>query len=284
MVVRQHQQLFVYGSLKRGGSNHPWLEGARWLGRARLAGHRLHNLGDYPMAVPGRGVVHGEVYGVDGAALARLDRLEDVPDEYRRRRCRLDDGRRCWVYLGSPSQVRQAPRVPYDDWQSTPVFCYGSDLDPLWLRRRCPDWDGSAWVARLPDWRWQAAAGPLLECGVAALIRPAPGAHCWGVVIHERGVAASRRRQSVAAGAAGWRLVGLRLEPWQHGALRTPVGALARVWWPERCQGSPALERNGERLAGAPRPSRRRLLAGAVQHGLPARWREQLERDLPAGP
>ena len=149
------QTLFVYGSLKRGGSNHHWLEGAHWQARARLPGHRLHSLGDYPLAVPGRGIVHGEVYRLDGAALRRLDLLEDVPNEYRRRRCRLDDGRRCWVYVGTPEQVRLAPRVPYDDWETTPVFCYGSDLDPAWLRRRCPGWDGTAWVARLPGWRWQ---------------------------------------------------------------------------------------------------------------------------------
>ena len=115
------QLLFVYGTLKRGCSNRHWLEGAGWRGRARLARHNLHSLGDYPMAVPGRGVVHGEVYAVDDAALERLDRLEDVPNEYQRRICGLEDGRQAWVYVGKASQVQGRHRVPYGDWQSRPT-------------------------------------------------------------------------------------------------------------------------------------------------------------------
>ena len=79
MDSRPTRALFVYGSLKRGGGNSHWLTGALWQGRARLAGYRLHSLGNYPMAVPGRGVVHGEVYAVNDTLLARLDQLEDVP-------------------------------------------------------------------------------------------------------------------------------------------------------------------------------------------------------------
>jgi gamma-glutamylcyclotransferase (GGCT)/AIG2-like uncharacterized protein YtfP len=374
MDCERAQLLFVYGTLKRGGSNHHWLQGAGWRGRARLAGHRLHNLGDYPMAVPGRGVVHGEVYAVDDAALARLDRLEDVPNEYQRRICPLEDGRQGWVYFGTASQVRGLPRVPYADWQSIPVFHYGSDLDPAGLRRRVPSWDGTAWLARLPGWRWQATGDALCRRGIAALIRPDPQSACWGVVTHEprgggllpwrpaEGSAQGRAQAPPQGGAAGpaadgvgaspparsedqagglaeqdaggptewgqqeghragwiegvpgghgapeghgapkghgapavgrpaaelgdfakgpakgWRAVSLRLEPWQQGSRRTPVGALARVWWPEAGRLPLALAGAAEVID--PQVCRERVLAGAVHHGLPDSWCQFLRQAM----
>ncbi|WP_416223896.1 gamma-glutamylcyclotransferase family protein [Synechococcus sp. CBW1107] len=57
--------VFIYGSLKRGQSNHHWLRGALFLGRHRLAGDRLYSLGGYPMAVledHSSAVIHGEVF------------------------------------------------------------------------------------------------------------------------------------------------------------------------------------------------------------------------------
>ena len=286
MNSSQPQALFVYGTLKRGGSNHHWLEGAPWQGRARLPGHQLHSLGAYPMAVPGRGVVHGELYAVDGATLERLDRLEDVPNEYRRLVCRLADGRHGWVYLGSAGQVRRAPRVPYDDWESTPVFCYGSDLDPPRLRRRLPHWDGTAWLARLAGWRWQAAGDVLCQRGVAALLRPDPRAWCWGVVVHERRGAGQGPGRGGEGAAAGWRNVGLRLEPWHHDHFGAPVGAVARVWWPQPGQGAALPVPGPGPGPGAEEAQalRRGLVAGAVDHGLPAGWCRFLRDALAAAP
>ena len=281
------QLLFVYGTLKRGCSNRHWLEGAGWRGRARLARHNLHSLGDYPMAVPGRGVVHGEVYAVDDAALERLDRLEDVPNEYQRRICGLEDGRQAWVYVGKASQVQGRHRVPYGDWQSRPVFCYGSDLDPEARRRQDPAWDGSAWLARLPGWRWQATDEALCRRGVMATIQPDPGSACWGVVIHERHPTGSTPRRLAALsekrGTGGrpkgsWRTVSLRLEPWQGGHAAAPVGAMARVWMPQPGLLPGLPEAWGEERD--PRDSRQRLLVGAIQHGLPEHWCQMLQQAL----
>ena len=77
--------MFVYGTLKRGHGNHHWLAGAPFLGEAALPDVVLHDLGPFPMAVPGEGRVWGEVYAVDAAGLARLDRLESYPRLYDRR-------------------------------------------------------------------------------------------------------------------------------------------------------------------------------------------------------
>lgn len=76
--------LFVYGTLKRGGANHGWLEGQTFLGPARTApGFTLYSLGQYPGLVADHADhegVTGELWSVDAACLARLDTFEGVPE------------------------------------------------------------------------------------------------------------------------------------------------------------------------------------------------------------
>ncbi|MFM7264554.1 MAG: gamma-glutamylcyclotransferase [Cyanobium sp.] len=112
--------VFVYGTLRRGQSNHHLLAGARWGGEQRLEGARLHNLGPFPMAIVSAhtraDVVQGELWWVDAATLALLDRLEGVPRLYERRRLALASGPWAWVYLGRPQQVRYAPVLPQGLW------------------------------------------------------------------------------------------------------------------------------------------------------------------------
>ncbi len=76
--------VFVYGTLKRGGSNHLFLEGQKYLGAVRTEpGFALYSLGDYPGMVraPGDTVgVTGELWSVDDACLAELDRLEGLDE------------------------------------------------------------------------------------------------------------------------------------------------------------------------------------------------------------
>lgn len=81
--------IFVYGTLKRGGSNHHFLAGQKFLGEARTApGFRLYALGGFPgmVALPGdREGVTGEVWSVDVAGLVRLDALEGLDEGIYRR-------------------------------------------------------------------------------------------------------------------------------------------------------------------------------------------------------
>ncbi|MDX1590084.1 MAG: gamma-glutamylcyclotransferase family protein [Oleiphilaceae bacterium] len=98
----------VYGTLKRGHSNHHLLAGARLLGLDRLRGFRLYHLGPYPALVEGpvsgrsAGVLV-EVYAVKPRQLTQLDRLEDyrprAPEKglYRRQRYPTRHGH-AWVY------------------------------------------------------------------------------------------------------------------------------------------------------------------------------------------
>jgi gamma-glutamylcyclotransferase (GGCT)/AIG2-like uncharacterized protein YtfP len=81
--------LFVYGTLKTGGSNHACLAGQALVGRAQtLPGFVLYGLDGYPgMVADGstsEGVV-GEVWSVDEACLGRLDELEGTAEGFYRR-------------------------------------------------------------------------------------------------------------------------------------------------------------------------------------------------------
>jgi gamma-glutamylaminecyclotransferase len=101
--------LFAYGTLKRGASNHAWLNGQRFIAEARTrAGFRLFDLGGYPGLVVDPtdvdGVV-GEVWEIDAGCLQRLDEFEGVAEGlYRRDRITLlppfaDQDIEAYVYL-----------------------------------------------------------------------------------------------------------------------------------------------------------------------------------------
>jgi gamma-glutamylaminecyclotransferase len=78
------KSVFVYGTLKRGGSNHRFLAGQQFLGEATTApGYTLYSLGGYPGMVRSINSTHfvtGEVWNVDDACLAKLDKLEGIDE------------------------------------------------------------------------------------------------------------------------------------------------------------------------------------------------------------
>ncbi len=86
--------VFVYGTLKRGGSNFHFMAGQQFLGEARTPpGFRLYELDGYPGMVvkpEDRDGVTGEVWSVDAAGLAQLDLLEGLAEGlYRRESIKL---------------------------------------------------------------------------------------------------------------------------------------------------------------------------------------------------
>lgn len=72
--------IFVYGTLKRHGSNHRFLAGQQFVGDARtVPGYVLYSLGDYPGMVRSSDSTHyvtGEVWRVNPSGVAKLDKLE----------------------------------------------------------------------------------------------------------------------------------------------------------------------------------------------------------------
>lgn len=129
--------VFVYGTLKRGQRNHYLLAGAEYLGPASTEPkYRLIDCGPYPALLDdvkrcGPEVeplaVAGEVYRIDAATLAALDRLEDEGRLYRRAVievlmvdggacCQTPRTRPAWTYfwLGPPTAF---PLVPGSAWR-----------------------------------------------------------------------------------------------------------------------------------------------------------------------
>ena len=89
METDQGTLVFIYGTLKRGCSNHGRMAGQQFIAEARTPpGYRLFVVADYPGMVRDptdkRGVV-GELWSVDAAKLADLDRFEGVPEKLYRR-------------------------------------------------------------------------------------------------------------------------------------------------------------------------------------------------------
>jgi gamma-glutamylcyclotransferase (GGCT)/AIG2-like uncharacterized protein YtfP len=81
MHSRQHN-VFVYGSLKRGFSNHRLLAGQSFIATGHTQPrYKLYALGDFPgmiaVAEGGRSI-EGEIWSVDPVCLARLEILEDT--------------------------------------------------------------------------------------------------------------------------------------------------------------------------------------------------------------
>jgi gamma-glutamylaminecyclotransferase len=113
-------RIFVYGTLRRGGSNHHLMvEGGAEL--AEYARTRpefvLLDLGPHPAMVAGGSTsVTGEVYVVSDALRERLDRLEDHPRWYTRIMITLDgDCQEAEAYV-MPSRPPDAKPIESGDW------------------------------------------------------------------------------------------------------------------------------------------------------------------------
>lgn len=71
-------KVFVYGTLKQGGSNHALLKDSTLFTEYKTeAKYTMVSLGSFPGLIEhGNTPIHGEIYEVDSATLARLDHLE----------------------------------------------------------------------------------------------------------------------------------------------------------------------------------------------------------------
>ncbi|MDO8910113.1 MAG: gamma-glutamylcyclotransferase family protein [Pseudohongiella sp.] len=108
-VVYTPMLVAVYGTLKRGLSNHHLMQSAQYLGEDYLDSITLYDLGPYPGAKAelSAGIVI-EVYAVDALQLGVLDELEDynaaAPEQgmYNRKLFPTKFGE-AWVYLYNPA-------------------------------------------------------------------------------------------------------------------------------------------------------------------------------------
>ena len=120
------QTVFVYGTLRKGGSNHFRMAGAEFVTAGTIRG-RMYRIDWYPGLVldDSGDEVQGEVYAVDAELLAALDVFEGLSageiegSEYRRARATVvaRDSRILeawvWEWLG---MVDESRRVSGGDW------------------------------------------------------------------------------------------------------------------------------------------------------------------------
>ncbi|MBF0261216.1 MAG: gamma-glutamylcyclotransferase [Magnetococcales bacterium] len=100
MTNHQKIPVFVYGTLKRGCSNHYLMGKTADPIMTSATGLLMYQLPGYPMAMPGNGVIHGELYWVDQESVRRLDRLEGHPKFFCRELWKLDHPDiSAWIYL-----------------------------------------------------------------------------------------------------------------------------------------------------------------------------------------
>jgi gamma-glutamylcyclotransferase (GGCT)/AIG2-like uncharacterized protein YtfP len=113
---QQFNRVGVYGTLKRGRSNHGVLAGARYVGRCRLREITLYDVGPFPGAKLRKSQgVNVEVYDVTDQVFARLDALEGykprapAAGEYDRRQLETPFGP-VWIYIYNPD-VSDLPEI-----------------------------------------------------------------------------------------------------------------------------------------------------------------------------
>lgn len=101
-------KVFVYGTLKRGQSNHSLLEDSKFLGEYSAKDMHIINTNNYPYAYEEEGLqAIGELYEVNKKTMEALDTLEGYPSHYYRKevtvqpfRHILDESKaeKAWIY------------------------------------------------------------------------------------------------------------------------------------------------------------------------------------------
>ena len=114
--------IFVYGSLMRGESNHHVLDAeyTKFISTGiTKRGYTLYDLGGFPgMIEGGNGAVVGEIYEVCPFVKSRLDMLEGHPQFYRRSIIELQSGDRVEAYILQPGWIKGHPIIKSGSWQN----------------------------------------------------------------------------------------------------------------------------------------------------------------------
>lgn len=95
--------VFIYGSLKKGYHNDFWMEGTPMLQEAVTsdAAYKMHpTTGMFPLVVPGKYQIAGELYVISDRVLAGLDELEGNGMSYTRKQIKLSGvDAYAWMYI-----------------------------------------------------------------------------------------------------------------------------------------------------------------------------------------
>lgn len=124
------QSVFVYGTLRKGGSNHFRMDGAEFVGKGTVKG-QIYRIDSNPQLVfpalklDAEGLVLGEVYRVSEPQMKALDEFEGIseryeePYEYRRVMTVVEmetgEPSHAWVWEWN-SDLDGAMLLPEGDW------------------------------------------------------------------------------------------------------------------------------------------------------------------------
>ena len=116
-MIPPSEMVFVYGTLRRGGSNHFRMHGAEFVAAGTVRG-RLYRIDWYPglVADENAGEIIGEIYRLSAGKLRELDEYEGP--EYRREMMEVQADRttfQAWVWLWNES-VDENRRIVGGDW------------------------------------------------------------------------------------------------------------------------------------------------------------------------
>ncbi len=116
--IQNLQIVFVYGTLRKGESNHYLLKDAHYLGESSVHGYEMHTPHfSYPYIRPNKlsNRVVVEIYAVDNSQFEKLDMLEGYPTHYDRVKVKCSHKIEGWVYYSD----RENPRttiIEGGDW------------------------------------------------------------------------------------------------------------------------------------------------------------------------
>jgi gamma-glutamylcyclotransferase (GGCT)/AIG2-like uncharacterized protein YtfP len=115
----QHYDVFVYGTLRKGGTNHHYLSDAFCLQNdVWLPGYRLYDFQNaYPFMLPAptnSEKVRGEIYRVNESILEMLNILEDIENDLYK--LVYMSTQQCYTYLKFDTEVGDMKLIRSGDW------------------------------------------------------------------------------------------------------------------------------------------------------------------------
>lgn len=195
-----NRNVFVYGTLMNGETNHHYLENSKFSGMATIEGYEMYSMGGYPAIIDGDGIIIGELYQVPNIDIPSIDMLEGEGSLYIKRCETVTDSNGkssfafIYVYNRDCSDLERIPAwnreyVWYVSYGSNMLkerfMCYieGGSFEESRYRQACSDTTPplSVRTVEIPyDMYFGNTSGSWQDCGVSFLDVSKKG-HALGV-------------------------------------------------------------------------------------------------------
>lgn len=112
--------ILVYGTLRKGESNHAYLQSSKYLGIGKIEGELWGKYDWFPYLTLGNGTVKGEIYEINELTFRAIDGLEGYPYHYNRKEVPVkiqgqEETIKAWVYFVD-DQGEQSSKIESGDW------------------------------------------------------------------------------------------------------------------------------------------------------------------------